>query len=440
MIMLRRTYSILAALLFSGVCAFAQSGEFSSFSPYSIFGIGNLSDHPSAYVSGMAGTGIAGRNNRYLNTVNPAAVSVRDSLALMIDFSLFNTNTIYTQKYGGNTYHSANNATNIGGFAISFPVWNKLAAYVALKPFSSVGYKFKSTEADAELGAITQTHLGLGSLYGISGGLSHNFGDRFSVGAEADYIFGKIEKEFTQDIKASGNNEAMSDRTLILNAFTGKFGLQYDQPVGKDLRFTAGATYRLRSNIHGFNNGSFYSAGSVQNITLPSSYADTLKGDSGVAIAGELGLGVAVNFKNKLRAELDYTRADWRNSGMDAAKGFSVSDSGQPFACSVSESYRLGFEYVPNMNDVRYYHKRIAYRAGAYYNSAYYTVAGEPVNSAGITLGATLPVFRWYNGLSVSMDIGQRGPFGSGLVRENYIKFSFGVNLFDIWFQQPRYE
>ena len=94
---------------------------------------------------------------------------------------------------------------------------------------------------------------------------------------------------------------------------------------------------------------------------------------------------------------------------------------------------------MPNLNDVRYYRKRIAYRAGAYYNKDYYTVAGNTVNSAGITLGATLPVFRWYNGLTVMVDIGQRGPFNGSLVRENYFRVGVGVSLFDIWFQQPRY-
>ncbi len=118
----RRTYSVIAALLLSAVGAFAQSGEYGSYSPYSIFGVGNLAGSPSAYVSGMAGTGIASRNHRYLNTLNPAAVSVRDSLALMIDFSVFNTNTIYSQTYGGVTRHSANNAPHIGGLAISFPI------------------------------------------------------------------------------------------------------------------------------------------------------------------------------------------------------------------------------------------------------------------------------------------------------------------------------
>lgn len=438
--MLRRTYSILAALLLSAVCAFAQSGEYGSYSPYSIFGVGNLAGSPSAYVSGMAGTGIASRNHRYLNTLNPAAVSVRDSLALMIDFSVFNTNTIYSQTYGGVTRHSAKNATNIGGFAISFPIWNKLAAYVGLKPYSSVGYTFSVNSADADAGVVSQTHSGIGSLYNFYGGLSHNFANRFSIGAEADYIFGKLEKQFIQDIASSGYNEAQTYQTLTLNAFTGKFGAQYEQPIGKDFKVSLGATYTMRSWLHGFNEGKYYSAGSVQNVTLPESYADTLRGPSGIALAGELGLGITLNFRNKLRASFDYSRSDWRNSGMDSAKGFAVSDAQQSFENSVRESYKLGFEYVPNISDVRYYHKRMAYRAGAYFNNEYYTVAGRPVNSAGITIGATLPVFRWYNGLSIAVDIGQRGPFSGNLVRENYFKISVGVNLFDIWFQQPRYD
>ena len=436
----RRTYSILAALLLSAVCAFAQSGEYGSYSPYSIFGVGNLAGSPSAYVSGMAGTGIASRNHRYLNTLNPAAVSVRDSLALMIDFSVFNTNTIYTQTYGGVTRHSANNATNIGGFSISFPIWDDLAGYLGLRPYSSVGYTFSVNSADADAGVVTQTHSGIGSLYNFYGGLSHNFANRFSIGAEADYIFGKLEKEFVQDFASSGYNEAQTNHTLTLNSLTGKFGAQYEQPIGKDFKLSLGATYTMRSWLHGFNNGDYYSAGSVQNLTLPESYADTLRGASGIALAGELGLGITLNFRNKLRASFDYTRSDWRNSGMDSAKGFAVSDARQSFENSVRESFKLGFEYVPNISDVRYFYKRMAYRAGAYFNNEYYTVAGRPVNSAGITIGATLPVFRWYNGLSVALDIGQRGPFSGNLVRENYFKISVGVNLFDIWFQQPRYD
>ena len=51
----------------------------------------------------------------------------------------------------------------------------------------------------------------------------------------------------------------------------------------------------------------------------------------------------------------------------------------------------------------------------------------------------TLPVFRWYNGLTVGVDMGRRGLSGND-VKETYIGFNLGMNMFDIWFKKPRYE
>ena len=97
-------------------------------------------------------------------------------------------------------------------------------------------------------------------------------------------------------------------------------------------------------------------------------------------------------------------------------------------------------EFTPNRNDIRYYFKKVTYRAGAYYKKDYFTVDGNGIKSAGITFGATLPVFMWYNGLTVGVELGQRGSIKDNMIRENYINFSFGVNLFDIWFRKMQYE
>ena len=57
----------------------------------------------------------------------------------------------------------------------------------------------------------------------------------------------------------------------------------------------------------------------------------------------------------------------------------------------------------------------------------------------GITLGVTLPVFRWYNGLSLGVDFGQRSANRNGLIREQFVTFNIGFNIHDVWFQKPRY-
>lgn len=100
----------------------------------------------------------------------------------------------------------------------------------------------------------------------------------------------------------------------------------------------------------------------------------------------------------------------------------------------------MGAEYIPNKNDIRYYLRRCAYRAGLYYNTSYFKLNGNTINSYGLTLGVTLPIFRWYNGLTLGVDIGQRGGAKASMVKERYIMFNVGFNIHDIWFQKPRYD
>ena len=125
---------------------------------------------------------------------------------------------------------------------------------------------------------------------------------------------------------------------------------------------------------------------------------------------------------------------------MDTTPGFaSVSSSGGTFTSTVSQSFRAGFELVPNRNDIRYYFKRCSYRAGLYYDQSYYKLDGNNVNAMGITLGITLPVFRYYNGITLGVDFGQKSSTRNNMIRERYVLFNKGFNIHDIWFQKPKY-
>ena len=123
---------------------------------------------------------------------------------------------------------------------------------------------------------------------------------------------------------------------------------------------------------------------------------------------------------------------------MDKAPGFATVGT-SAFSSSVSQSFRAGFEIVPNRNDIRYYLRRCAYRAGVYYDQSYYRLDGNDVNAVGITLGVTLPVFKWYNGISLGVDLGQRGNKNNGMIRERYAMFVVGFNVHDIWFRKHEY-
>lgn len=420
------------------LCAsFTAHGQaYSGYSPYSIFGVGDLSRQGTAYNRTMGGAGVATRSNRFINILNPAAVTARDSLAFMADFSLYGDNKVFAQ----NDIKSVNNTFNINDCVISFPLWSTSAMMVGISPYSDTGfgYSFDYTDPDVigQTGNISYSASGNGSIYKLFAAAGITFWDRLSVGAEMDYYFGNLTKTFTTSISDASYNSIKGSTSLQASAVGGKFGLQYEQPLGSKSKLTFGATYSTGAKMRGYYEDARFSAGYAASDTLYYKM-DTLGVTRSARIASEIGVGVSFKYADKWMLAFDYTRSDWRDSGIENISGFS---SSSPFATSLSEAYRLGFEIVPNRNDIRYYFNKVAYRAGAYYKKENFLLNGKTISSMGVTLGATLPIYRWYNGLTLGVEFGQRGSLSDGLIRERYVNFSVGVNIFDIWFQKPRYE
>ena len=418
------------------ICVKAQEGAHSAYSPYSIYGIGDISKEGTAFNKGMGGTGIATRNKRFINYLNPAAVTARDSLSFMADFGLSQKNTIYRQG----DIKSGNNTFNIYDFIMSFPIYRSSAFMVGITPFSDVGYDFSSIETDPDIigntGNITYDSYGTGSVYQIFFGAGATFWKRLSIGAEAIYYFGNLDKVTNMDYSNSSYRSLNSGNDLALRAATGKFGIQYEQKIAGDVSMVIGATYRMGTDLKGYATEYRYANLSSVTDTLRHN-VDTLA-KAGLRVADEIGVGISFKGGDKWSAEFNYLRSDWTKSGFDSAKGFRVSGASN-FSSTVSQSFRAGFEFVPNRNDIRYFFKRCAYRGGVYYDQAYYKLDGNNINSMGITLGMTLPVFRLYNGLTVGVDLGQRASTRNNMIRERYAMFVVGFNIHDIWFQKPQY-
>ena len=427
---------LLAVFLIIGVSASAQEGAYGAYTPYSIFGVGEIAKEGTAYNKSMGGTGIATRNRRFLNYTNPAAVTARDSLSFMADFGLEQKNTLFRQ--GDLT--SGNNTFNIHNFAMSFPIYRSSAFMVGISPFSDVGYDFSSIETDKNIigntGNITYDSYGTGSIYQVFVGAGATFWKRLSVGAELIYYFGNIDKITHMDYADNSYRSVNTGSEISINGTTGKFGLQYEQKLGGDVSMIVGATYRMSTKLNGYSENYRYA--------VQSSVVDTLKhqvdtlGLGNVRFGDEIGVGISVKGGEKWHVEFDYLRSGWGNTGMDKAPGFAAIGTSK-FSATTSQSFRLGFEIVPNRNDIRYYMRRCAYRAGVYFDQAYYKLDGHNVNSMGLTLGITLPVFRWYNGLTLGVDLGQKSSTRYEMIRERYAKIVIGFNIHDIWFQKPRY-
>ncbi len=434
---MKKNIYIIVAMLLMSVCSYAQEGAHSSYSPYSIYGIGDVMSEGTAFNKGMGGVGVATRNKRFINYMNPASVTARDSLSFMADFGLEQKNTLYRQG----DVKSGNNTFNIYDFVMSFPIYRSSAFMVGVTPFSDVGYDFSSIEKNPEIigntGNITYDSYGTGGIYQLFVGAGITFWDKLSVGAQAIYYLGNIDKVTNMNYSNSSYRSLNSGNELSVNAFTGKFGLQYEQKFGNDISMIIGATYRLGTEMKGYATEYRYANLASLSDTLRYN-VDTLAG-AGVRIADEIGVGIAIRKGDKWTAEFNYLRSDWTKSGFERSRGFSV-DGDSKFTSTVSQSFRAGFEIVPNRNDIRYYFKKCAYRAGVYYDQAYYKLDGNNVNSLGLTLGITLPVFRLYNGLSLGVDVGQRASARNNMIRERYAKFMIGFNIHDLWFRKVQYQ
>lgn len=417
-------------LLFAaaGSASAQTDGTYSGFSPYSVFGVGQLHQSGTAWNRGMGGVGIAARNNRYVNIMNPASVTARDSLSFMSDFGLGGRMSVFQEG----SKRAANTVFNIDDFVISFPMWRNTAFMAGLRPMSDVGYKISASEVDVESGTQTFVSAGNGGIYQFFAAAGITLWDRLSLGAQFNYNFGNINKKAALGYSDASFRSSSSGDSLQVRSVSAKLGLQYAQPLSKSSSLTFGATYEFGSRMKGYS--IHYRELGSYDRTRSSASLDEKK----LMLGDELGLGIAYKYGDKFMAEFDYTRSGWANSKLDQVSGFSnVGES--VFAPAVGQSFRAGLEYTPNRSDIRYYFRRVTYRAGAYFDQSYYTVDGAHVNAVGVTLGMTLPVFRWYNGISLGVDLGRRG-LAASQVKENYFGFSVGFNVFDIWFQKRPYE
>lgn len=421
----------LSALIL-GLSGFQAGGQnidaLGSYSPYSVFGIGRMAYDGTAYNQAMGGIGIGMRDNGYINYTNPAAITARDTLAFMLDFGL-NQQNLYTND---NVTKAAYNVFNMQNVALTFPIYKKSAFIVGIAPFSNVGYKFLSTETDpdivSQIGDVKYQKFGTGSIYQLFFGGAVMLFDRISIGAEGIYYFGYINKH--NDIlfnSSSLYNTISTGWDYKVHCFSGKFGLQYIQPIARNnSQIVIGGTYRIGNSLKG--DVAKYAFSAADTVLYSSG------GHTSMDIADEFGVGVSYRVNDKWAVGADFIQQNWRGSS------FPDNSMWSNFSAENARYYRAGFEITPNMYDIRYYMKRVTYRVGAYFEESYVKVNGHQVNSFGITFGASFPIYRWHNAVSVAVDMGQRGTLRHNMVRERYINFIVNINLHDLWFVKYRYD
>lgn len=435
---LRHTFlsvAFVCALFATGAgTASAQMSSLNAFSPYTMYGIGDMAVGGSAFNRPMGGVGIAFRNPHQFNYLNPASMSVIPRQSAVFNFAGEGKNIYARNTTAGNS--TSYNTFNIHDLGLAFPLGKGVGLGFSLTPVSSVGYTSRIIEQSPDIieniGSTVYNYAGDGGITQVSMSLGVNVAKGFSLGASMHYWFGNIERQYNATVTDYTSSTIYRSIVSVENQNLSKIlftlGAQYTFRVGKNNALTIGATYQPKVSARV----------KQQRVSLSynNSATDTIYAGNSrwtMDIPGKIAAGICFQ-TTKFTAAFDYSRQNW-----DGA--FEIPKD-QDIRLGTQQDYRLGFSYTPNQFDIRNALNRWTYKAGVRYSDSYLIKNGDQLHDAAVSLGVDFALKRGtFSRVGVGIEYGQRGSRAAGQVRESYFNFTVALSLFgnDYWFVRPKY-
>ncbi len=383
----------------------------------------------------MGGVGLALRDNKHINYLNPASYSAVDTMSFLFDFGVMGHYTKSETSMEKEEFYGA----NMDHLALCFPITKWWAASIAILPYSKVGYSIKEEEDKLpNIDPLDYLYTGSGGINQLNLGTSVELFNRLSLGANFKYLFGSIDLTSAVQFPYSTNYSYTELKSqTIVSDFVLDLGLQYSQDFHEKYNLILGAIFDTRTKISAENrtlkrNIFPGSTVALNDSTLLSPEfiigGDTTKGN--LVIPANLGSGIQLTYDNRFRFGLDVYRQDW--------SGISFFDSQGSF--TKRTSIHGGFEIIPDPQAFKGYHKRIAYRLGGHYRNTYLRLEGEQLKDYGISFGVGLPLRNTKSSFNLACEAGRRGTLENNLVLENYVFISFSVTLHDFWFIKRKFD
>lgn len=397
-------------------------------SPYSRFGLGDLATRKDAYHLGMGGLSTAVASNRHINPYNPASNFAYDTLSFIFSGGLIGSRGTLKTDNLSNRYSFA----TLGYLTFGFPISKKFKASIGLLPFSNVGYNIVSNEIIPDVGNADYIYQGSGGINDFYGSLSFEPFKNFSIGAKMAYMFGKadlIRSIFFPD--SVGYLNTRVDNYIQVGDLYFEYGVQYHKKLNHNYTLGIGLIYSPQQNIKANENylvrTYFPTAIGVE------SFRDTI--DSRLDNSGTLrmptktGFGITLKRSDQWMAGADITWQEW-----STFQAFNRNDS-----LRNTLQVSLGGEFTPSRTITGNYWKRVKYRLGFRYQETYLSLEGKQINEFGISFGIGLPIPRSLSTINAAVEIGQLGTTASGLIQNNYIRFTLGVAVWERWFVKNKY-
>lgn len=402
--------------------AVAANAQSSTNSPYTRYGLGELSDQAFAHNAAMGGIGYALRSSEQINVMNPASYSAVDSLSFMFDIGM----GLKSSNYQENGYKTNAKSASFDYLAMQFRLHPRVGFAVGFTPYSNVGYKFSRTSdiENSDDVTLTNTFYGDGGLQQIFGGIGFKILDNLSIGANVGYLYGEIDYQ-TLATLSNGGDQTTTYNNISINSYIANFGLQYTQKLSKTDKVTLGLVYGLGHDLKSTETKGIQ-------VTDGSSYSElteeTIKDSYG--IPSTFGAGLTWQHKQNLTVGADYTLQQFENVKYDNSTDFYKNRT----------RIGAGIEYMPSLYG-RNYLSRIRYRAGAYYSSSYMKLPEyDGPKEWGVSAGFGLPLhlFQRNTVLSITGQYVRVLPSVKGMLSENRFVLKLGLTFNEHWFMKWR--
>ena len=207
-------------LIFCGLSGYAQNNNTSS--PYSRFGLGDLNPYGYGRSAAMGGASLGSRHSVQINSANPASYNANDSLSFIFDFGVDGT----FSRYKSDNASRKTSDINFRYFSLAFPITKWIGAGLGLQPFSDMGYDvgFDVIDSVSGIGNTSQRYFGEGTTSKAYFGASVRPFKGLSIGANLNYIFGRLSKNTVFQFADPTSFSYLKNRRYRLRDFTLTYG------------------------------------------------------------------------------------------------------------------------------------------------------------------------------------------------------------------------
>lgn len=420
----------------------AQESSINTYSPYTLYGIGDILTQGPAFLRSMGGAGVAYRDlpmsdsySTGINSLNPASYSAMPRQSFLFNFELEGQNYFLKDGAGKKSSYNSFNVKEVG---IMFPIATRLGMSVSVSPYSSVGYRMERLIDDPEIvgniGEVKYTYTGEGDISQIRAGIGWEpWANKLSFGVDMLYYVGSIDRKYGTEITGIIGSGSYNNLTATLNEHVSKLswriGAQYNiVPKSGKSRLTLGATYqpglKLNQKMNKYIPANDIMANVIADINSRGNFS----------LPDDISAGVYYNRRGRIGFTADYNFQNWGDKNKEGHEIVEYRNT---------NTIKAGMHFTPDRFSARNPFSRVTYRLGVRHGDYYMNFRGEDLKETAVTLGATIPIGRTstFSTLNIGIEGGQRGTTKNDLVKEQYIKVSIGLSLFgDYWFLKRRFD